>query len=551
MEYCPEKDHDLPDVDLYSPLSLTTETTVLHAEAADPTNSINKAQARTITKRIAHVFRTEFGIGRNGPGKDVVLCMSANQVLLPTVFFAIIGAGGVFAAASTALTVMELVKQIRQSHTQVIVTCPENKDKALKAAQQCGIPATKVLVLESMGHKRLLRNTVNPAQNYLQRESELQWDRITDRATLENTLICLLYSSGTTGPPKGVMLSHMNLVSEAVIPQLVLRESRVGKPHLDVPYSTIGHLPTAHIAGCQGYFVTPAVAGGPVYWMSRFNVDQFMDYCKKYQITFLSTAPPVYQAIADSPRVTDHFTSLIRAESGAAPLSPEIQERAEKKLGCAMSQRWGLTETTGSVTTLPWGQTDNTGSISPVLPNVRLRMVDEDVKDVAQGMEGELLVKGPMVSPGYFENPEATAGAYTPDGWFKTGDVGVLKDGLIYIVDRKKELIKYKGLQVSPVEVEAFLLTHDGVSDVAVIGVADPAAPGNELPRAYVVKKQGKSVSEEELKEYVKANLARHKQLRGGVVFIQEIPKNGSGKILRRILRDQAKAESATRQAKL
>ncbi|KAE8388271.1 hypothetical protein BDV23DRAFT_185488 [Aspergillus alliaceus] len=545
MQYLPEKDYDIPNIDLLtlifdSPLSLTTETTILHAEAANPTNSINKAQARTITKRFAHVFRAHFRIGNHGAGKDTVLCISSNQILLPTLFYAVIAAGGVYTAASTALTHPELSRQIQLSRAQLIITSRDNQEKALKAAQTCGILSERVLVLESSPH-HVLRDTVNPEKNYLQGTTELDWERVTDGAELETRLICLLYSSGTTGPPKGVMLSHMNLVSEAILPQLVLRESKKGMPHLDVPYRTIGHLPTAHIAGCQGYFVTPAVAGGTVYWMSRFDVDEFMEYCKRYKVTFLATAPPVYLAIAESSRVTDHFESLVRAESGAAPLSSEVQRRAEEKLGCSISQRWGLTETTGSVTTMPWGQADSTGGISPLLPNTRLRILDDQHRDVEQGMEGEILVKGPMVTQGYFENPEATAAAFTHSGWFRTGDIGVWKHGKIYMVDRKKELIKYKGLQVSPVEVEECLLRHECVADTAVIGIPDPSAPGNELPRAYVVVENNRNISENELKAYVKSNLAHHKQLRGGVEFIKVIPKSSSGKILRRLLRDQAR----------
>lgn len=393
---------------------------------------------RTIVKRLAHVLRSEFGVGLNGPGKDAVLCISSNQVLLPAVFCAIIGAGGVYAAASTALTTPEVSKQLRQSKSQVVVTCQENKAKALEAARECGIPLDRVLVLESMGHRRTLCDTVHPERNYLHGSVELEWDRIVDIQALENTTICLLYSSGTTGPAKGVMLSHMNLVSEALFTQLVLRDSRRGKPHLDVPYRTVGHLPTAHIAGCLGYFITPAVAGGTVYWMPKFNIDEFIDYCKKYQVTFLATAPPVYHAIVRSSRVTDQFKTLVRAESGAAPLSLELQEQAEKKLECSISQRWGMTESTGSVTTMPWGQSDNTGSISPLLPNTRLRLVNEQMRDVGLEEEGEILLKGPMITKGYFENPEATADSFTPDGWYKTGDIGVYKDRKVIMVDRKK-----------------------------------------------------------------------------------------------------------------
>ncbi|KAL4936297.1 putative acyl-coenzyme A synthetase [Aspergillus oleicola] len=554
MIYLPEKDYDLPKLDLLSlifdsPLTLSTESTILHAQASLPSNAITKSEARSYTKQLSYIFRNNFEIGAHRPGKDAVLCMSSNQVLLPTVFYGIIGAGGVYAAASTALTTKEVERQLRQSRASVVVTCEENKAKALEAARLVEVPRGRVLVLDSSGGRRSLCDC-ETRRDYLQSVTgKLEWDRVSDIETLENTTICMLYSSGTTGPPKGVMLSHMNLVSEALFTQLVLRDSRKRKPQFHAPYRTIGHLPTAHIAGCLGYFITPAVAGGTVYWVSRFNINEFIEYCRKYEVTFLATAPSVYHAIVQSDRVTDHFKTLIRAESGSAPMSVELQEQAEKKLGCSISQRWGMTESTGSVTTMPWGESDNTGSISPLLPNTRLRLVDERMGDVADGEEGEILLKGPMIVKGYFENPEATAEAFTPDGWYKTGDIGAYRNRKVIMVDRKKELIKYKGLQVSPVEVEGFLIMHDSVSDVAVVGAPDPEAPGNELPRAYVVPKAGKRVSEAELKEYVKANLARHKQLRGGVVFIDEVPKSSSGKILRRVLRDQAR--STARQAKL
>ncbi|PLN75248.1 acetyl-CoA synthetase-like protein [Aspergillus taichungensis] len=540
-----------------SPLSQSTESTILHAEASTPSNNLTKATARAYTKRLAHIFRTHFSIGAHGPGKDTVLCVSSNQLLLPTVFYGIIAAGGVYAAASAALTVSELARQITLSRSTVVVASGELAGKAVEAARRCGLDDGRVVVLESMGFKRVLRPAVGESVgvNYLDGDvKELDWERVTDAATLESRLIILLYSSGTTGPPKGVMLSHRNLVAEALLPQLMLRDSRRRVGAVSPPYRTVGHLPTAHIAGCQGYFVTPAVAGGTVYWMERFEVGALAEYCRLYGVTYLSTAPPVYLSIAESGRAgAEHFRALVRAESGAAPLSLEVQRRAEEKLGCVITQRWGLTESTGSVTSMPWGEEDPTGSISPLMPNTRLRIVGGDGRDVEEGSEGELLVKGPMVSRGYFENAEATAAAFTGDGWFRTGDIGVWREGRIYMVDRMKELIKYKGLQVSPVEVEAHLLTHDAVADVAVVGVSDPAAPGNELPRAYVVRGVGRHVSEEELKKYVRSGMASHKQLRGGVVFVEAIPKNGSGKILRRVLRDEANMRQAKliKQAKL
>ncbi|KAJ5518220.1 hypothetical protein N7453_000642 [Penicillium expansum] len=218
-------------------------------------------------------------------------------------------------------------------------------------------------------------------------------------------------------------------------------------------------------------------------------------------------------------------------------MGPQLQRLAESKLKCKISQAWGLTETTGAVTWLPWDREDTTGSISQLLPNTRLKIVDGSERPVQDGHSGEILVRGPNVTLGYWENKEVTAQAFTADGWFRTGDIGTRKDGKFYIVDRKKELIKFKGLQVAPADIEAVLIEHDQILDAGVVGIPDPQLAGNEIPQAFIVRKPGKSsISEEDVKRYVRENLASHKQLRGDVRFTDVIPRNLSGKILRRKL---------------
>ncbi|KIX09436.1 uncharacterized protein Z518_00516 [Rhinocladiella mackenziei CBS 650.93] len=562
--YLPCKDYELPDIDLLtlifeSPEAWTTESAILHAEAALPNNCITKAQARDYTMRIAYHLRQSYGIGANGPGKDVVVCMSSGQILLPTIFYGVIAAGGVFSAASSSFTYLELARQIRQGKSRLIVVSPDCKDEAVKAAKECGIPLDRVLVLESMGGNRRLQDVLGKEKNYVEgpgkKEEMMDWEAITDPKTLKERVVCLLYSSGTTGVPKGVNVSNANLVSEGLIPQYLIREffnrQRRRDPNYQFVYRTLAHLPAAHIAGYQGYFVNPAVAGGPVYWMPKFDFPKFLEYNKKFQITFFFTVPPIYLLIAKSPLVTDQFRTLVHAVTGAAPMGPELTALAEEKLGCSISQTWGLSETTGSVTAMPWDQDDKTGSVSPLLPNTRMRIVDDDENDVEEGQEGEFIMQGPMVTTGYWDNEKATRDSFTRDGqWFKTGDVGLVRDGMFYIVDRKKELIKYKGLQVAPAELEALLLSHNLILDAAVIGIPDPNGSGNELPRAYVVADRSK-ISEEQIKDFVKQNLAQHKQLRGGVVFLEAIPKSPSGKILRRELRELAKRERGAQGSKL
>lgn len=276
--------------------------------------------------------------------------------------------------------------------------------------------------------------------------------------------------------------------------------------------------------------------------MPKFDFPKFLEYNKQYGITSFFTVPPIYLLIAKSPSVTDQFKTLAHAITGAAPMGAELQAQASKKLGCKISQTWGLSETTGSFTAAPWDWEDHTGSVSPLLPNMRLRIVDDDGNDVEEGDEGEFFVKGAVVCQGYWDNEQATRDSFTTDGWFKTGDIGRCRNGKFYITDRKKEMIKYKGLQVAPAELEALLISHSSIADAAVIGVPDPSGSGNELPRAYVVADKS-VVSDEEIKAFVKDNLAQHKQLRGGVIRLEVIPKSPSGKILRRELREMAKKE--------
>jgi 4-coumarate--CoA ligase len=207
-----------------------------------------------------------------------------------------------------------------------------------------------------------------------------------------------------------------------------------------------------------------------------------------------------------------------------------------------LGQTWGLSETTGAVTAVQAGETDDTGSIGSILPGIALRLVD-NFRDVEPGREGELLVRGPVVTNGYYNNPQATRDAFR-DGWFCTGDIGVLRNGKFYVVDRKKELLKYKGLQVAPAEIEALLAGHPLINEAAVVGLPDPSA--GDLPRAYVVPEDRSRITEDEVKKYVADRLAAHKQLRGGVVFVDEIPKSAIGKMLRRELRDRAKKETGS-----
>jgi acyl-CoA synthetase (AMP-forming)/AMP-acid ligase II len=530
-----------------------------------------------LTHVTSAALRKHFGIGADGPGKDICSVISTGHYLLPVLSYGVIGAGGVFSAASAASTAGELSKQIAGAGSKVLITCDATRDVAIKAAEEAGWGTNgggRVLLMSEGAdwELRIVQGSGSLGPNLIDENEKLEWEKITDPQVLENSLVVLIYSSGTTGLPKGntslslppilisavralteagVKLSHTNLVAEAVIPGDMFKSwflTRNTRKDCDpFEYRTIAHLPVAHIAGIQGYLINPFYMGGPVYWMPRFDFAQFLEYNRKYRITFFFTVPPIYLLIGKSPNVTDQFKTLEIAISGAAPLGKDLQYAASQKLGgeeCFISQTWGLSETTGSATIMPTDMRDDTGSVSPLIPNMLARIVDDDGRDVEPGMPGEVLVKGPVVCKGYYQNAAADKEAFTGD-WFHTGDIAEFRNGLFYIVDRKKELIKYKGLQVAPAELEALLLNHEDILDAAVIGVEADGGT-NEVPRAYVVADAGK-ISGKQIAEYVKRNVASHKQLRGGVVFLDAIPKSPSGKILRKDLRLLAKREQGAK----
>lgn len=525
---------------------------MLHIDAFNPSNRITKSQLRTTLQQIAHGLRHKYGIGSDGPNKDTVTVITYGQILVPAALFGVIAAGGVYSAASPSSTASELARQVKIGKSKVIVCGKEHVEVASQAARECGLPLSNVLLLDSTEDAWKLES-VDGSVNALSK-SKQNWRKIFDPEVLKQSLVVILWSSGTTGLPKGVMLSHTNLVAEAYLGALngrawAAREVEKGtfEPK---EYTTLAHLPISHIAGLFGYMVFPFYSGGTVYWLRKYSWPALLEAMKKYKITAFYTVPSIFLRISKSPEVTDHFQHLEGASTGAAPMDAVLQRSTNPRLGDGknifVGQTWGLSETTGAVTAPTKESPDDTGSIGHILPSVELRLVDEDFKDVEPGTEGELLVRSPLVTNGYYDNPEATEASFH-DGWFCTGDIGVCRNDKFYVVDRKKELLKYKGLQVAPAELEGILFTHPQIREAAVVGVPAPSDPGTDWPRAYVVPVEGEKLSEEEVQKFVKERVAPYKQLRGGVVFIDEIPKNAIGKFLRRELRERAKREMGSK----
>ena len=387
---------------------LAEETANIHLDAADPKNAITKAEARSLVCRIAYVLRNQYGVGAEGLGKDIVLTVSSGNPFIPVFFYSIVAAGGVFSGASTNYRTTELSHQIKDSNASLLVCTSEFKDVVTDAAQHCGISLDRVLLLDcktpgrwtlrSTGGSDILEQNGNDGNH-------LQWQRITDQTQLEDITICLLYSSGTTGLPKGVRLSHWAIAASTISTMDVARryKDRSKKEGRNFTFDTIAHLPMANIAGIALYSCNPFYMGGSTYWMEKYDFDSFINYHRQYRPAYQFSVPPIWLRIAKSDKVTDHFDGLQIACTGSAPIGYATAMEVTSKLGqgkAYITQTWGITEFSGVVTCLDWHIDDKSWSVGELSPNVRLRIVDDDDQDVELGQPGEMLVAGPMLAQG-------------------------------------------------------------------------------------------------------------------------------------------------------
>lgn len=415
------------------------DKTIISADAADPKNKhLTRARTRQLTTQLAHALRHTYGIGQQGRNKDVVLVNTLGHYMLPSLFYSTVAAGGIYSASSPSSTASELAYLVGLVEPKVIICDANTRAATEETVRQLKFPVERLLVL---GDDPALELRVGGGEGRvdLSPSRTLQWERITDPQALEESIICILFSSGTTGLPKGVKLSHSNLFAEAYV-NMEPAKAWEAREQPGLGYITLAHLPAAHIAGVQGYLVNVLYRGGTIYWMPKFDFPKFIEYTKRYSITNFFSVPPIYLALAKFPGITDQFDSIDHAFSGAAPLSSQLQAEAGKKMGkgrAKLTQVWGLTETTGAITAMPPGEIDPTGSVGPLVANHEARIVDEESKDVEPGERGEIWVRGPVVTKGYWRNSKADADSFV-DGWFCSGDIGLFKDGMFYIVDRKK-----------------------------------------------------------------------------------------------------------------
>ena len=353
----------------------------------------------------------------------------------------------------------------------------------------------------------------------------------------EDELAVIAYTSGTTGKPKGAMLSHGNLLANL---DQMSQATLLAHGENDV---VLLALPLFHIYALNVILGLTLRVGGTAVLMERFDAVASLDAVERHRVTILFGAPPMFVAWLNTPGADRADLSSVRlAVSGAAPLPGAVLEDFRRRLGITIWEGYGLTETSPGVTSTAMGDVAKPGSIGKPLPGVEVRIVDAHGEDVEEGDPGEILVRGPNVFKGYWRQDEASDEAIR-DGWFRTGDVGYADEqGYIFLVDRKKDLIIVSGFNVYPREVEDALYRHPKVADVAVIGVPHPYT--GEAVKAFVVLKAGERATEEEILDFTRKYLARFK-CPGAIEFVSELPHLPTGKVLKRALRDGGDSEGS------
>lgn len=507
-----------PDIEIRD-MSITER--VLEGIGTDPDRVIlvDGPSGREVTagQFVGGVKALAGGLTERGFGKGkVVALMAPNLPEYCIIFHGVAWAGGTITTINPTYTAHEVNHQLLDSGASLLITVGPFLDIARKAAK--GTNVTDIAVIgEAEGATPLTELMGAPL------ETQVPVDHAND-------VVVMPYSSGTTGLPKGVMLTHRNLVANV---DQCLSATEVREDEMCVAF-----LPFFHIYGMQVLMNIYLGGGGGLVTMPRFDLEQFLSLCEKYRTPRMYIVPPIAIALAKHPIVDNYDLScVVQVNSGAAPLGGDVADAVGRRLGTLATQGYGMTELSPVSHMTPLNA-NRKGASGVTIANTESRIVDPETgKDAAPGESGELWVRGPQVMKGYLNRPEATAETIDADGWLHTGDVGHIdEDGYLFLTDRVKELIKYKGFQVAPAELEAELLTSPQIADVAVIGVPDDDA--GEVPMAFVVPAPDASVTLESVQQYLDGRLSHYKQVRR-LEIVDEVPKSASGKILRRILRDK------------
>ncbi|KAL3462613.1 hypothetical protein BJX64DRAFT_299383 [Aspergillus heterothallicus] len=559
----------LPKCNLLSylyPPNTTVSSSPIWIDASNPAHSLSPRQA------LSYIRRLGFGLDNNLqiPKGAVVLIYTPNHIFVPVAYQGIVGSGRIFCGVNPAYTQFEVAHQLRDTRAAVLLVHPDFVSTAVRAADTVGLPRERIFLFSDEPRSEVRSDECPDVRDWKamigsEAEGETwKWDAMIDDDgdgnVAASTVATVNYSSGTTGLPKGVCGSHANLVANAE-QTIFMRDQET--PHATVPASRpperwVGFLPLYHAYGQLYACIMAPKLSIPVYIMRKFVYEEFLATIQRFRITHLQVAPPILIMLDKRPETARYDLRSVRnILCGAAPLSRDLQNAIQTRFGINVVQGWGMTEVTCGAIHVPGGSYDESGSVGVLDPNCEARLLDEEGRDVRPGEAGELYIRGPNVVLGYWRNEGATRESFGllgggGGGWLKTGDVMRVEGGeRFWVVDRKKELIKVNALQVSPAELEAVLLGHEGVADAGVVGVL--GEDGQERPRAYVQVRDGagNGLSEADVQAYMRDRVAKHKQLTGGVKFVDEVPRLASGKLHRKVLKEWAKRDAAGLKSKL
>ncbi|CAO3589367.1 unnamed protein product [Absidia cylindrospora] len=532
-------DQHIPDIDILSFLLQDNvhntkpgaENTVVTIDGHTG-RTLKHGQVKDLSSRLAAGWVDKVGLGKG----DVVAVFAPNQYDHVVLYFSLLAAQCTITPGNPAYTEDEFHHQLTNSGAQTLVTIPALLPILLKVCDKIGLSRDRIFLF---GDEEV--NGCKPFYTLMPKDTKRRVLTPLKGTNASEDVAFICYSSGTTGVAKGVALTHRNFVGQVLVNVNFDPEAARDNDVL------ICFLPFYHIYGLTGMVMNSFYRVMPVVVMSRFELELFCQLVERYKVTFANIVPPIAVLLAKSPVVQKYDMSSIRnIGSGAAPLGSEHIDALTSRVPSNVRQGWGMTETTSGII-IQTLEKNEPGSIGVLVSNNEAKIVDENDNELGDDQAGELLVRGVSIMKGYLNNNEANAKTFTNDGWMRTGDVAVFssKSQQFFIVDRIKELIKYKGLQVAPAELESILLGNAKIADCAVVGVYD-SSEATEYPRAYVVLQpgnQGTDALANELSEYVAVKVANHKKLRGGVRFVDVIPKSASGKILRKDIREWIKKE--------
>ncbi|KAK7691688.1 hypothetical protein QCA50_005088 [Cerrena zonata] len=522
--------------------------------------SITRQQLKELCLSFAHGVRNHFPQLGGLPLKrgDAVLIYSPNSLSWPIMLFGSIAAGLLPTLANSMYTARELAFQWNDSGASIMLVHPLILTVALDALKTLGFSdaeSRRRIVIADYGYVK----RDGPLGKFIHLDDLLNsgsWheeEKFAGDLSYQTALLC--YSSGTTGKPKGVETMHNNITGMMKMLEPFL-------PKSEADDSCLAVLLFFHVYGAVNILMNQFYQGVPVVIMLKFDPIEFLQAIEKYKITTVLAVPPMQLVFARHPAVAKYdLKSLKWMTCSAAPLPPSLIHEVRKSLAAVgstpyLTQGFGCTEASPAVSLTHYDDCfRKAGSVGRLLPNLEGRVVLENGEDAPQGQPGELWVRGPSIMKGYWNNPESTKNSITSDGWYKMGDIVIMdEEGFIYVVDRLKELIKYKGFQVPPAELEDVLIQHPEIADAGVVGIYSEQEV-TEVPRAYIVRKPTSKSDPaqvaKEIQSWMESRVAKHKYLRGGVVVIDAIPRSAAGKMLRRELREMAKTEMQKTKAKL